>query len=1384
MAKKFFLAFLAIILLNLGAFAQTEISTAAQFLAMQQGGNYIQTADIDLGNVGTKTVAIIQNFSGTYDGNGYTITYQASFQGNNVTDASFGLFGHVTGTIKNLNVNGEATISGNGSDMQIGLLCGKLANSQTETVSGNRPKNYSYTYKKGTISHCSVSGNVTSTVYASNGGGTDAGLIVGQCEGTVEYCMGTGNVIGVGYVGGLVGQLRPQQYRERYQQRNNRGQYTDVYRDYVYYPCSITGCAFIGNVTAVNPESTAGDAVGSFAGGICGFAYDNSTIEQCYASGTITSNKAASGIVSTQINGGGNVNVDNSYADVTLVGRETNTATNDITNGNNSNNNNNYDSDDLNGKTLEQIYAILDALNGSNNNGDAHFEYIGGQIVLVLGKVCESPTGLTYTGPNEQGNYTISWNVAGEDRSVTETLWKWTLSGGNLTDAESGSVYTRNVIRQLEPSPNDYTFIVYTDCSQSEAGLLSDADTLIFTVTCPIPTGMQATNITYESFDFTWSAEAESQLIVNGQTYTYPAGNSITKSITGLLPDFEYSVVVKVKCGSGYVEEETVIVRTAPLPTPTDLSVSTAWNETSGSATITWTPLDGMTYEVNTDGNTQTSPCEITDLEAGSHTAKVRTVKTIAGTKYYSAWAEMPYTISEIPAPSNPQVNYTQDGNYYDVTISWTAGTTPNDGWQIGGEVVNNPYILENQTPGYSTSLAIQEKVGENISRALNVEIQVPCIPVGEVIVEPTQSTVKFTFENANPNRVLYIEGTSYTAIEQSLVVLVGLTSGNTYSYEVREYCSGDNYASKSGTFETAGCYAVSGLSVSNKKITTATVSWVSQNLLEGLKYRITLNGGTPTEQTEKIINFTTLSPSTTYTVSVEEQCGEGWGEPTSIIFTTESADFVTAQSGLFNDSSTWADGRIPEGNIGEVTIQAGHIVELTNTLYVTSACQFINKGVLRIKQTGELISETTFPGVVEIETAELPTDKWSFIGAPLKDEGGKYKLESIVRGTRDIAVSMFDYTTGTWSTGENEWATVETEVEAGEGFFAWSFEQEPTIFTTYGDTWDSENEVRIEYSSSIHPTYKLNNGSVTVNKTLNGSYDEAYWVALANPYTFKLDMGEFLSDQSDIQGGVYYRLTYNADNEPVWQTLDDGYINLTEGFFVNFETGENKEISFYKSQRYTGAKKSIAKRDYLKLIMIEGENESELLFAHNDEANQEYDIFDANKMFSPSEVSEPYFVTDGKALVKEEVGKLPYTATMNVRSYTDKEVKFVADNIPEGYVVFLLDNGQDIRMTNGTEYTTNVTEGENENRFQLLVKKQERIERATSNEIVIKNDNRQVTVQSQITNLNIEVYNSVGQKVFETKDYNFTLTDLPSGAYLVKAFYGRVAQTAKIVIQ
>jgi hypothetical protein len=441
--------------------------------------------------------------------------------------------------------------------------------------------------------------------------------------------------------------------------------------------------------------------------------------------------------------------------------------------------------------------------------------------------------------------------------------------------------------------------------------------------------------------------------------------------------------------------------------------------------------------------------------------------------------------------------------------------------------------------------------------------------------------------------------------------------------------------------------------------------------------------------------------------------------------------------------------------------IEEGKVFEVEDILTITNIVE--NKGVLRIPYGKQVINQasTNIGGAIEVDTDVLPTDKWSFVGAPFNG----YKLEAIKPGTKDVSVSVFDYSTGNWS---NDWATIETEVGAGEGFFLWSFANEATIFTT----------VKENYTTSF---YELNNADVTVTKTLTTHTDGGNWMALANPYTFKLDVAKFLTNQTNLQGGVVYRF-----NGIQWQTVSAGEINLTEGFFVNFASNGSQTAIFKKEQRYEGTNqaKSSVKKDFMRLVINDGERENELLFTQNEEANAKYDLFDANKLFSPMEITEPYFVTDGVALVKEEVNTLPYTANLNIRNYQTKEVTITIDNIPEEVNVFLLDNGQDIKMNGGVEYTTTITEGENADRFQLLVKKQQRIERVKDNQITIKNNNRQITITSAITNLNIEVYNNLGQKVFATTDYNFTLDQVPAGSYVVKAYQGLLTQSQKIVIK
>lgn len=442
--------------------------------------------------------------------------------------------------------------------------------------------------------------------------------------------------------------------------------------------------------------------------------------------------------------------------------------------------------------------------------------------------------------------------------------------------------------------------------------------------------------------------------------------------------------------------------------------------------------------------------------------------------------------------------------------------------------------------------------------------------------------------------------------------------------------------------------------------------------------------------------------------------------------------------------------------------IQENDTVSLESDFMITSKVGLINNGVLRIPYGKQLIDTTNsvITGIIEIETPILDTTKWSFVGAPLSD----YKLEAIKPGTRDVAVSTFDYTTGNWS---NEWATIETPIGTGEGFFLWSFANEPTVFTT-----DSENDLQ---------NYSLNNAQeIIVTKNLT-TYQNGNWFALANPYTFKLDVDSIISqNKTKIQGqdGIY-----KLNNNGEFQYITEGEINVTEGFFLNYANSGKDTVRFSKTQRKKNAKTE-KKKEYITLKLQDKERETHLYFSHNEKAKTNYDIFDANKLFSLTEITEPYFLTDGVALVKEEVDKLPYTATLNVRSAESKEVKFIVDNIPEDITVFLLDNRQEILMNNSAEYTTTITEGENAERFQLLVKKQQRLEQIKTNEITIRNQNREIYIETSLDNLQVKVFNSLGQEIFSTTDKIFTLNQLPAGTYLIKAYCKSAIQTAKIIIK
>ena len=1398
------------------------INSAEEFLKIgttgyPSNGNYIQTVNIDLGDKGTMYTPIITTFSGTYDGGGYTISYKATFAGSSHeyyhTAGDYGLFGYVSGgTLKNMSVSGEVLMtaaSDKPNDMNVALLCG-------------------HTNNYATIDHCNVVGSVSTYINAGNGGGADAALMIGQADNntTVQYSTGSGNVVGVGWVGGLIGSC---------------GSGT------------IKACTFSGQVEAIQPDRNTDDQVtvgyGGFAGGIVGMAGTTGssaggagstvTINLCYVKADITAGQVASGIASVAV-GAGTATVKNSCAEGTLTGNSNNSyipdgkEESDITNSKITATNT-HESNDKPVDVLEQI--VTDLNNGRVPGEKAEFDVVDGKIVLYPdgkpAEPCAAVTGLTISSV-APGSLTCSWTAGG-----SETKWIVSISGGGLTANITENVTTNpNVTitdENLTTSQSSYVLSVVAVCGDDSPN--STPATSSFVISCPTIAGMNVTPA-YTSATVTWTNtetvkaelyqdenQVEEQTITSAQSHTF----------TSLTPNTTYKVRLSAACGGDYGEATERVFTTPSLPIVENVRIAARY-ENGGSVAITWDyALDGATYEVvvrTSANNGVDSLTELTtksynksSIDVGSYQARIKA--TYQG--HEAGWTEwFPFVISSPNAPQNVHWSDTAIVNsQYQLTLAWTKGndvtiqsTTEEDdgsgqGWEITvadsnsgatytitansgtsdySQVLSGHYV----TPGTSQTFYIRENTwtqqeGQDkvysYSYWFPITFVAPCFeiegtPTAEDITQ-TSATLSGLSGLSSDTVFVSSDGINTTKYPVSGVTLslTGLASATHYTAEVRSYCTGEKYSSKTVEFTTKGCYSPTNVTVTDITPLQAKVSWTQGNPnLSELWFNYILEekeiNGTYT-QVETAggysgisKTFTNLKPATEYRVSIAEQCGADYGTPTTITFTTSTlGNFVAINTGTWDNTTTWQDGRIPNG-IGTITINNGVTVTLERTLVLTNYYTLTNYGTLLINN-GELVNTTNNNNLGNVRISFTATqNKWKFIGAPFTSvQDSKYRLESIepVSGS-DVAVVLYDYQSGAWS---ESWATINDRVPRAEGYFAWPF-YSGTI--TFNNDYNTDN--RVDYS--------LNNSDITVTRDVISS-SGGYWMALANPYPAKLNIAKFLDNNSSagLTGGVVY--TFNGSSFDVTNGTS-GSLPVCEGFFVNFSGSGTKSVSFNKEQMTSyptasEAKNKTAQNPWIEMSLVNKRDKVKFYFVQNPLAEQGYDKYDANKLFATTGVAEPYFVTDGMSLVKEEVKELPYYATLNVRSEQDTLMTFVADKIPEGYRVSLIDGEQTIEMNEGSRYETNISAGENADRFKLLIQNNVGLNQVSQTDITITNSNRHVAISAEAIS-NVEVFNALGQRVYQTKASTFTLSGVQSGVYVVRVSTDKGTKSQKIVVE
>ena len=188
------------------------IATAEDFIKFTNGdasADAVLDADIDLGEW---TTAFTDGYSGTFDGNGHSITYT-------ITDATANfqsLFHTLTGTIKNLNVSGNVSVKGTrtGRNYHGGVVyqnngtidnCKSSVNFRcSDTIAAT--KNVKYVggiagKNAGTIQNCVYDGTIDNiTTYGG-------GIVAENTGGNVKNCINKGSITVVnasGFAGGII----------------------------------------------------------------------------------------------------------------------------------------------------------------------------------------------------------------------------------------------------------------------------------------------------------------------------------------------------------------------------------------------------------------------------------------------------------------------------------------------------------------------------------------------------------------------------------------------------------------------------------------------------------------------------------------------------------------------------------------------------------------------------------------------------------------------------------------------------------------------------------------------------------------------------------------------------------------------------------------------------------------------------------------------------------------------------------------------------------------------------------------------------------------------------------------------------------------------------
>lgn len=567
----------------------------------------------------------------------------------------------------------------------------------------------------------------------------------------------------------------------------------------------------------------------------------------------------------------------------------------------------------LTGLTASSNYEFQTQTNCSSGNSSS---FTSSSAFSTSAPPCFTPSGLAASSVT-YNSATLNWTaIAG----VTSYLVNYRIVGSaswiTVTSATSSKALTGLT------SLSNYEFQVKSDCGSGNTSAFSTvADFVTPAQPCNLPSGLNASAITYNSANLNWTAVAGvssyniNYRITGTSTWTSLTSTTNSKSISALTASSNYEFQIQSDCGnnntSAFTSSALFSTPAPPCNAPTSLSTS---GITYNSASINWTGFAGasnyvLKYRIIgaatwTIVNSTTTSYALTGLTSSAN-YEVK-VQSDCGNSNVSSFTSTATFITPLPPCNTPN----------SLTSSSITSSSANLSWAAVSGVTN--YILQYRVVGSTTwtstnsSSASKTINGLSASSAYEFQVQSDCgagnlssfsassnfttpappcdVPLGLTAsaitdVSATLNWIDFAGASGYTIRYRTIGSANWITISSVIntVTVSGLQATSTYEFQLQSNCGASNSSifSNSSSFTTLAppCNSPSGLSASNVTNTSAVLTWSA--FAGATAYTIQYREQGTVSWTTQSSSATTFSLSglianTTYEFAVQTNCGAG----------------------------------------------------------------------------------------------------------------------------------------------------------------------------------------------------------------------------------------------------------------------------------------------------------------------------------------------------------------------------------------------------------------------------------------------------------------------------------------------------------------------------